>query len=224
MIGIYKITSPSDGVYIGQSINIPKRWQEYRTMITVKGQPSLYRSFLKYGINEHKFDVIHELPNDTQRTILDEYEILYIDQYRKCGAKMLNIKGGGSNGRHCDETKLKISLIKKSKRLKHSEEARAKIKLKRSLQNNVKGVPKGNVPWNKGLKGVQVSHMKGKNHSEETKAKLREANIGKSTSEETRKKLSDNNPRYWKGKRFSEEHRQKLSQARIGKPSNNRIS
>jgi len=30
MIGIYKITSPSNKVYIGQSINIEKRFKSYK--------------------------------------------------------------------------------------------------------------------------------------------------------------------------------------------------
>lgn len=29
MIGIYKITSPLNKVYIGQAINIDKRWEQY---------------------------------------------------------------------------------------------------------------------------------------------------------------------------------------------------
>jgi excinuclease UvrABC nuclease subunit len=31
MIGIYKITSPSNKVYVGQSTNIEKRWSGYST-------------------------------------------------------------------------------------------------------------------------------------------------------------------------------------------------
>lgn len=31
-IGIYKITSPSNKIYIGQSTNITRRWDEYRKL------------------------------------------------------------------------------------------------------------------------------------------------------------------------------------------------
>ena len=58
---------------------------------------------------------------------------------------------------------------------------------------------KGQTPWNKGLsfpykpnlkkRDVQT-WMKGKNHTEEAKAKNREAHLGKKTSLETRAKLS----------------------------------
>ena len=44
-IGIYKITNLINGkIYIGQSVNILKRWLSYKKL-NCKGQPKLYRSF-----------------------------------------------------------------------------------------------------------------------------------------------------------------------------------
>ena len=72
----------------------------------------------------------------------------------------------------------------------------------------------------------------GKQHSEETKEKLREINTGKTLSEETKRKISENhrdvsgenNPNYglheehpFYGKQHSEETKEKQSKARIGK-------
>lgn len=37
---------------------------------------------------------------------------------------------------------------------------------------------KGKIPWNKGLRGAQVGHMKGKKHSEESKQKMSESHKG----------------------------------------------
>ena len=48
MIGIYKITSPSGKIYIGQSKDIEKRFKAYKNL-KCKGQPYIYRSLLKYG-------------------------------------------------------------------------------------------------------------------------------------------------------------------------------
>lgn len=59
MIGIYKITSPTKKVYIGQSVNIERRFKEYKRSLA-KGQVLLNRSFLKYGIERHKFEIICE--------------------------------------------------------------------------------------------------------------------------------------------------------------------
>jgi hypothetical protein len=50
MIGIYKITSPSKKVYIGQSVNIEKRKYFYE-IGNCKKQIKLYNSIKKYGLN-----------------------------------------------------------------------------------------------------------------------------------------------------------------------------
>jgi group I intron endonuclease len=57
--GIYKITSPSCKVYIGQSINIKKRWNHHKGNYN-KEQPKLHRSFNKYGTENHIFEIIEE--------------------------------------------------------------------------------------------------------------------------------------------------------------------
>lgn len=53
----------------------------------------------------------------------------------------------------------------------------------------------------------------GKNHSDETKAKLRDANIGKTLSQEARMKISETH----KGREFSETHRANLSRSAKGR-------
>jgi group I intron endonuclease len=61
MIGIYKITSPSNRIYIGQSVNIEKRFTSYKRMyVKNQKQTKLYRSFLKYGVINHTFELIYE--------------------------------------------------------------------------------------------------------------------------------------------------------------------
>ena len=45
-IGIYKITNPKGKVYIGQSININKRWNAYRNL-KLKSQTKLLNSLKK---------------------------------------------------------------------------------------------------------------------------------------------------------------------------------
>ena len=59
MIGIYKITSPSGRVYIGQSRQIEKRLKNY-SGAWCKGQVKLYNSIMKYGWINHAFEVIEE--------------------------------------------------------------------------------------------------------------------------------------------------------------------
>jgi len=60
MIGIYKITSPNNKIYIGQSVNIEKRFANYRNINKSARQKKLNASFKKYGIESHIFQIIEE--------------------------------------------------------------------------------------------------------------------------------------------------------------------
>ena len=53
---IYKITSPSNKIYIGQTVNIIKRKSYYKKG-DCKAQPKLYSSFKKYGWDNHLFEL-----------------------------------------------------------------------------------------------------------------------------------------------------------------------
>ena len=55
--GIYKITSPSGRIYIGQAKNLRKRLNSYKGL-HCKGQTKLYNSLKKYGWENHQFDII----------------------------------------------------------------------------------------------------------------------------------------------------------------------
>jgi group I intron endonuclease len=57
MCGVYKITSPNNRVYIGSSSDIEARFSFYKTG-AAKTQWVLKRSFIKYGIENHKFEVL----------------------------------------------------------------------------------------------------------------------------------------------------------------------
>ena len=107
MVCIYKITSPSGKIYIGQTWNSSKRFSNYRKG-KCQSQPALNNSFKKYGADSHDIEVIHELPSDIDQTIIDSYEILYILQYKECGYQLLNIREGGSRGKHSKESIQKI--------------------------------------------------------------------------------------------------------------------
>lgn len=57
MIGIYKITSPTNRIYIGQSIDIKNRFYLYSIKSCCK-QKRLYSSLLKYGVKNHNFEIL----------------------------------------------------------------------------------------------------------------------------------------------------------------------
>jgi group I intron endonuclease len=79
MIGIYKITSPSEKIYIGQAVDIERRKKEY-IGLHCKNQTKLYNSLVKYGFSEHIFEVIEECNieelNVRERHWQDYYKVL----------------------------------------------------------------------------------------------------------------------------------------------------
>lgn len=80
MIGIYKITSPSGKVYIGQSIDIEHRFHEYSLITNCNFQTKLFRSLKKYGANKHSFEILEECAleklNERERYYQDKYNVL----------------------------------------------------------------------------------------------------------------------------------------------------
>lgn len=85
MIGIYKITSPSGKIYIGQSLNVEKRILHYKKY-KCKHQIRLHASFNKYGVDRHLFEIILEC----ERNELNEKERYYQDLYQVTSIKGLN--------------------------------------------------------------------------------------------------------------------------------------
>lgn len=107
MIGIYKITSPSKKVYIGQSKDIERRKRNYANL-NCKGQVKLYNSIKKYGWERHIFEIICECSIDE----LNDKERYYQDLYSVSGSKGLNLK--------LTNTKVLKSTISESTKIKIS--------------------------------------------------------------------------------------------------------
>lgn len=112
---IYKITSPSNKVYIGQTINtLEKRWKEhiYDCNDPKKNHcKALNNAIKKYGHSVFKVEIIEEC-NEIEK--LNELEYTYINLYNSIIPKRYNIKyGGGNFGFHSQETKDKIKKYTK---------------------------------------------------------------------------------------------------------------
>jgi group I intron endonuclease len=105
--GIYKITSPKNKVYIGQSIDIQKRFRAYKSL-GCKLQTKLYNSLKKYGVDYHTFDVLIECNKED----LNELEKYFIAVYNS-SLNGLNIRSGGLSESPSVETRLKMSLAHK---------------------------------------------------------------------------------------------------------------
>lgn len=113
--GIYKITSPSGKVYIGQSIDIDRRFGEYKRLVQkIKKQPRLYQSFMKHGVENHIFEVIEHC-DFIKLNIQERY---WQDFYNVIGNKGLNcnlVSNENLNQKISEETRKKMSLSGKNK-------------------------------------------------------------------------------------------------------------
>lgn len=102
--GIYKITSPSNKIYIGKSVNIRNRISFYKNIIC-KDQRKLYNSILKYGWNAHVFEVIY-VCQDFELNDMEKFYIKYYDTFNT--EHGLNLTEGGNGGRLSEETRDRI--------------------------------------------------------------------------------------------------------------------
>lgn len=160
MIGIYRITSPTGRVYIGQSRDIVSRWRCYKRL-DCKTQQMLFRSLSKHGPGAHIFEVVQEYPNDIAQVDLNQMETVIINIFSEAGFSMLNIAGGGA-APMTDEVKRRISAGKKGRSM--STEGKRSWQEKRALF----------VMPEEGRRKISDAH-KGKKFTEEHKQKLSEA-------------------------------------------------
>lgn len=192
--GIYKITSPSGKVYIGQSRHILLRWRDHKR--DKKAKSKLFYSFRKYGTDAHIFDTIHQLPLDVDQTTLNNYEQLYMDLYSSCRITLLNLRQAGSRGRLSDEAKRKLS-----------ESLKGKTPWNKGIKTNL-------TPWNKGTVGAVK-------FSTETRRKISEANkghknnLGRKMDDKTRSAIYN----AIKGSKLTDAHKEKISKARTERPN-----
>lgn len=163
VIGIYKIVSPSGRVYIGESVNIYKRWIVYRGL-HCKRQTKLYSSFLKYGTDEHIFDIIEECSVEDLKCRERHWQDFY------------NVLNGGLN--------LKLTECG-DKKYVPSQETIEKLKVANAGENNpnfgksCSEVQKSKISKTMIERGINKGESNpswGKTKSEEAKRSIGEAN------------------------------------------------
>jgi hypothetical protein len=192
-IGIYKWTSPTGRVYVGQSKNLKQRKEWYLGGGIEKAtMPKLKHSFTKYGIENHVFDIIEYCSIEQ----LNEKEI-YWGLYYNTLEEGLNCKLGEQNCIFSENTKDKMSKAKKGTKQTEDQKQKRKISTKETWKRKIDD-------------GFKRSYRK---QTEETKQKISKTQKGKIVNEETRKKISDS----LKNKTKSEEHKKNLSDAKKGK-------
>ena len=95
--GIYKITNKINGhSYIGQSVDIERRWRQHINFPKENSKYPLYQAFRKYGIENFIFEIV-ELCSQEK---LNEREIYFIAKYNSY-KQGYNQTSGGSGSSHC---------------------------------------------------------------------------------------------------------------------------
>lgn len=224
IVGIYKITSPSGRVYIGQSWNMKGRMRLYK-YLRCKGQPKIYNSIKKHGWDNHAFEIVHQLPADINQTDLNNYEQIYLDAYRDAGIEVLNIREAGSNGKPNPESSKKMVetrrqggsyIVSDETRKKNSERRKGKPGTKHTDATKLKlsMINKGRVQ-SEGAKEKNRQSQLGRKHPTHVKAK-----IGQANKNSKRPDLAEYNRVYKKGqpgRSHSQETKDKIGQAHKGK-------
>lgn len=184
--GIYIIESPTNKIYVGQSVDLKTREQKY-AKLNCDGQMRIYRSIQKYGWDAHKFSVIMPLRDDTDKAILNWYEQFFMDYYRSEGIELLNLKDAGAHGRFSEESKTKMSKSHTGKIM--SEEHRKKLS---EAGKKRKATPETRARMRIAQAGKTISEEQkallksyAQNPSNETRVKMRMNQLGKKQSAET---------------------------------------
>lgn len=155
MIGIYKITNPEGKIYIGQSIDIDRRFKEYKRIQKRSAGRKIISSLKKYSPDKHVFEVLEECLIHQ----LHEREY-YWKMYYKSVENGLNCDYfDNSGGPRSEETKRRISEGAKGK--KRSEATKQKLRKPKTEEHK-----------------QNISKAK-QNISQETKQRISEGKKGK---------------------------------------------
>lgn len=204
MIGIYKIVNPKGKVYIGQSLNIEKRWKEYLSL-NCKGQVKLYNSLCKYGPENHTFEILEECIENK----LSEREHYWQVYYEVLGISGLNLEIVNPHAPTrilSEETRKKMSLAQQGK--KHKQETLDKIRKTRE--------DRGIGPHTKEARRKISEALRARERKPETYEKIAEKNRGRKNTEESKEKMRQAQL----GKKLSPEHKAKISATNKGKLTN----
>jgi group I intron endonuclease len=199
---IYKITNMiNKKVYIGQTTtSIENRWKHHLKDCKREKNNKFYNAIKKYGSENFKIEVIeNEIEEQRLLNERERYWIGFYDSYKNGYNSTL---GGEESPMHYKEVCVKVSNSKRGK--KFTEEHKQHLRLALEGKQGCKHTEEH--------KRYMSNLLKGRTVTEETRNKLREANLGKKQSKETTLKRS----KAMKGKKFTEDHKQKISQSLKG--------
>lgn len=198
--GIYKITSPTGSVYIGQAKNLNRRLREYKKPSGATGQTALKNSFLKHGVENHQFDIIEYCSEEE----LNCSERFWQDEFDSASRSNLNCILQDCNNIRRKMSETTIENMRTSK----LGEKNPMFGVKRTEESKKK--------QGDSIRG-ELNCNFGKKASEETKQKMSDFQKGKVLSEEHKSKIGRKGELHCNfGKNLSLETRQKISKSKKG--------
>jgi group I intron endonuclease len=127
------INNPINEIYIGQTINLKRRINNYKNYNKLIHQRQLKESFIKFGYEKHNIKILMVCNHD-ELNFWEEFYIKLFDSFE--GKHGLNRTSGGKSHKRMkgilknDEWKLKISQSHRGKKRKpFSEEWRKNISI-----------------------------------------------------------------------------------------------
>lgn len=159
---IYKITSPTGKIYIGQTRNLQKRLKYYKSL-DCRQQRKLYHSLKKYGFDNHRIEVIYKGINESI-ALLNDIEIYLIAFFNSTGSKGLNITEGGDG-------------TKGVQRRRGKDHPMFGKKLSAEWKQKLSESHKGIIPTKETLIKRSIS-LKGKTRTNEQKSRLSASKLG----------------------------------------------
>ncbi len=207
---IYKLISPNNKIYIGQTINLSNRKRNYKSGF-FKEQIKLWNNCQAHNWNPlDTFEIIEEILDFENKIILNEREKYWINFYDSFNNGLNCSEGGNGNvgHKHTLEAKEKMRQAKLGKKL--SEEHKQKI----SISGKGHYQPQATLEQREKIRQAKL----GRKQSEETIKKRIEKNTGKKRTQETKDKIGSAN----KGRKHTEETNEKNRLSHIGLPGPNK--
>lgn len=180
MIAIYKITSPTGRVYIGQSFDVERRFRQYNRK-NCKSQPTLYNSFIKHSVEAHSFEILEQIDVDNQ-VYVNERELHYWQRHIDSGCDMMNLKMPGNQCKFTEEHKKKIGDAQRGqKRPTVGVKVKAALTGRKLSEEHRKNISEGHKGIKKSKESIEktAAAHRGKKISLEQIESIRKSNTGR---------------------------------------------
>ena len=201
---IYKYTSPSNKVYIGQTIHERARYMIHKR---AEGDTKFHRAIKKYGFENFTYEVIFTIYNEDRKRIkekLDFMERYYIRKYDsfKNGYNMTLGGDGGAGTKRTEEFKKMMSDKMRENNpawnmtdewKQHiGESQKGKVISDKQKQLTSERMKNNNPMKNPDVAAKSAAAKKGKHLSEEHKKKISACQKGNIVTYETKIKMKEN--------------------------------